>query len=75
MLSITTIMCVAIFSSALAVTRIQVTGTDRLSAKSIQNALQGQLGVSLTQIDNVKVAAQLESFSLIESVDVIASPP
>ena len=33
------------------------------------------MGVSLTQIDNSKVAAQLESFSLIESVDVIASPP
>jgi len=70
-----TVMSIAVFSSALAVTHIEVSGTKRLSATSIRNALQGQLGVPLTQIDNAKVAAQLESFSLIESVDVIASPP
>ncbi len=75
LVAIVTIMSVAIFSPVLAINRIQVVGTDRLSAKSIQNALQGQIGVSLTQVDNAKVAAQLQSFSLIESVDVIASPP
>ena len=74
-LAIATVMSVAVFSPALAVTQIQVVGANRISAKSVQNALQGQIGVSLTQVDNAKVAAQLQSFSLIESVDVIASPP
>lgn len=69
------VMSVAVFSSALSVTKIEVTGTKRISATSIRNALEGQLGVSLAQVDNAKVAAQLQSFSLIESVDVIASPP
>lgn len=74
-LIITTIMLVTSFSPLLAIQEIKVIGTERLHASSIRNALQGELGVPLTRVDSSKVAAQLESFSLIESVDVIASPP
>ena len=72
---VTTIMLVVNFSPLLAIQEIKVVGTERLHPKSIRNALAGQLGIPLTRVDSNKVAAQLESFSLIESVDVVASPP
>ena len=74
-LIVTTIMLVVNFSPLLAIQEIKVVGTERLHPKSIRNALAGQMGVPLTRVDSTKVAAQLESFSLIESVDVVASPP
>jgi cell division protein FtsQ len=73
--AVVTLMSIVIFSPALAIQKIQVVGTNRLSAKSIQNALAGELGTSLTRVDPQKVAAQLASFSLIESVAVVANPP
>lgn len=74
-LVISAVMITVNFSSVLAIEQIKVVGTDRLSSKSIQNALQAQVGVSLAQVDPAQVADQLKSFSLIESVDVVASPP
>lgn len=73
--AIVTVMSIAVFSPALAITKIQVVGANRVSEKSIENALQAQIGIPLTRVDNAKVAAQLQSFSLIESVSVVASPP
>ncbi|MEN9752715.1 MAG: hypothetical protein RL670_406 [Actinomycetota bacterium] len=73
--SVVGLMSFVIFSPVLAIQKIKVVGTHRVSAKSIQNALAGEIGSSLTRVDPQKVAAQLASFSLIESVAVVASPP
>jgi len=59
----------------LSIDKIVVQGTHRLKPVSIQNALESQLGSPLTLVSAEGIAKSLQTFSLIESISVIAQPP
>lgn len=59
----------------LAVEKITVKGTDRLSKSQVLNALKAQVGTPLTLIDSAAIGKALRTFVLVESYAVIARPP
>lgn len=59
----------------LAVEKITVKGTDRLSKSQVLNALKAQLGTPLTLVDSAEIGKALKTFVLVESYAVIARPP
>ena len=59
----------------LAVTDIKVSGTHRLKAETVLNALEAEVGTPLTLVNADSISKALSTFSLIESFAVIAEPP
>ena len=65
----------AMFTPLLAVEKLEVTGTKRLTEKSIVNALLGQKGKPLPLINSAEIQQQLKSFDLVESFSLVSLPP
>lgn len=63
------------FTPLLAVEKIQIQGTKRLSEKSIVNALKSQVGKPLPMISAGDISSALKPFVLIESFTVVSLPP
>ncbi|MGB4135423.1 MAG: FtsQ-type POTRA domain-containing protein [Microbacterium sp.] len=66
---------VAAYSPLFAVQRITVVGAKSLDAAAVEQALSGQLGAPIAQVDSSKVKAALTAFPLIESYSLEAHPP
>lgn len=64
-----------IFTPLLAVQKISVSGENRLSEKSILNAIQDQIGKPLPMVRADEIGQSLEAFPLIESFSVVSLPP
>lgn len=69
------IVAVAVFSPALALRSIEVSGTQRIPAADIEDALAGELGTPLALLDERRVADELGDFALIRSFVVELVPP
>ncbi|MFM6971574.1 MAG: FtsQ-type POTRA domain-containing protein [Rhodoluna sp.] len=65
----------SIFTPMLAVETIDVSGTNRLSQKSVINALQNQIGKPLPAVSGSDIKAALKPFALIESFTIVSLPP
>lgn len=63
------------FTPLLAVENLEVTGTKRLTEKSIINALLNQKGKPLPLINSADIQQQLKSFELVESFSLVSLPP
>jgi len=63
------------FTPLLAVGNIQIGGANRLSEKSIENALKSQIGKPLPMVSSSEIATALKPFALIESFTLVSLPP
>jgi len=66
---------VGVYSPLMALKNIEVTGTDRIPAADIVQALDGQLDTPLPLIDFAAVKQELSEFSLIRSYVTESRPP
>jgi len=66
---------VGVFSPLMALRTIEITGTNRIPAADVAQALEGQLGTPLPLLDLTEVKAQLSEFSLIRSYVTESRPP
>ena len=66
---------VGVFSPLMALNTIEVTGTSRIPAADVVQALDGQLGTPLPLIDFAEVKQELSEFSLIRSYVTESRPP
>lgn len=66
---------VAVFSPLLALREVTVTGTDRLSADEIADAVSGQLDTPLALLDLGRIERELSEFVLIRSYVTETVPP
>jgi cell division protein FtsQ len=73
--SLVLLVFAAIFSPLLALRQITVSGTSRVSADEVHQAIDGQLGVPLALIDYGRLTAELGSFPLIRSYVTEIVPP
>ncbi|MFY9305001.1 MAG: FtsQ-type POTRA domain-containing protein [Rhodoluna sp.] len=69
------VVAVASFSPLLAVKEIIVSGTERINAEQISNALKSHIGTPLPLLREQEVAESLADFDLIESFSATAVPP
>ncbi|MBI5161908.1 MAG: FtsQ-type POTRA domain-containing protein [Micrococcales bacterium] len=65
----------AVYSPLLALRRISVEGTSRLSASQLRGAVDGQLGTPLALLDEKRIGAELGAFPLIRSYSTEIVPP
>lgn len=63
------------YSPLLALRHIQVTGTSRLDAGTVEKKLADQLGTPLPLLDQAGISADLAAFPLIRSYSVESHPP
>ncbi|RLP82824.1 FtsQ-type POTRA domain-containing protein [Mycetocola lacteus] len=63
------------YTPILSVRKIEVRGTDRLSASALEHKLSGELGTPFPLVDQSAIKAVLTEFPLIESYRVESSPP
>ncbi|WP_187976191.1 FtsQ-type POTRA domain-containing protein [Mycetocola sp. JXN-3] len=63
------------YTPILSVRKIEVRGTERLSASSLEHKLSGELGTPFPLVDQSAIKAVLTEFPLIESYRVESSPP
>ena len=66
---------VGVFSPLMALRTIEVTGTDRIPAEDVVQALDGQIGTPLPLLDLAQVKQELSEFSLIRSFVTESRPP
>jgi len=66
---------VGVFSPLMALRTIEITGTNRIPAADVAQALEGQLGTPLPLLDLAEVKAELSEFSLIRSYVTESRPP
>lgn len=66
---------IALFSPALALREIKVVGSSRVSASSIQAALNDNIGTPLPRIDQKHIETEMKRFTLIESFSTQAVLP
>ncbi|WP_166787923.1 FtsQ-type POTRA domain-containing protein [Cryobacterium adonitolivorans] len=66
---------VGVFSPLMALRTIEITGTNRIPAADVAQALEGQLGTPLPLLDLAEVKGQLSEFSLIRSYVTESRPP
>ncbi|MBX0298840.1 FtsQ-type POTRA domain-containing protein [Cryobacterium sp. 1639] len=66
---------VGVFSPLMALRTIEVTGTSRIPAEDIVQALDGQVGTPLPLLDFAEVKGELSEFSLIRSYVTESRPP
>jgi len=69
------LVAVAVYSPLLALEKIEITGTSRVSVEEVQDAVDEQLGTPLALVDYDKLTRQLSEFSLIRSYVTEAVPP
>lgn len=69
------VVAVAAYSPLMAVRTIEIAGTSRLDAASLQSSLDDQLGVPLTLVDRAEVGEVLGDYPLIQSYSVQTRPP
>lgn len=69
------LVIVAVFSPLLAVTSIEVVGTNLVSEKLVLKDLASLKGKPLPQITSDEVALKLSKYELIDSVSVVSVPP
>ncbi|MET1018894.1 MAG: FtsQ-type POTRA domain-containing protein, partial [Microterricola sp.] len=74
-LALAIFVAVGTFSPLMALTTIQVEGTNRLLASDVSAALGGQLGTPLPLVDLGEVKTDLSQFSLIQSFSTESRPP
>jgi cell division protein FtsQ len=74
-LALAIFVAVGTFSPLMALTTIQVEGTNRLLATDVSTALGGQLGTPLPLVDLGEVKSDLSQFSLIQSFSTESRPP
>lgn len=65
----------AYFTPMLAITNLQVVGTNRVTTQEIEARLKPILGESLTQVSEQQVAGLLAEFELIDTVSLESRPP
>ncbi|MEV8212150.1 FtsQ-type POTRA domain-containing protein [Leifsonia sp. NPDC077715] len=63
------------YSPLLALKHIQVSGTSRLDAATVEKKLSDQLGTPLPLLDQASISADLAAFPLIRSYTVESHPP
>ena len=63
------------FTPIMAINKISVTGTEKVSEKQIQAALKKYIGTPLPMISGSSVANDLAKFKLIESISLVSKPP
>ena len=63
------------FTPIMAINKISVTGTEKVSEKQIQAALKKYIGTPLPMINGSSVANDLAKFKLIESISLVSKPP
>lgn len=73
--SLVAFVLVGVFSPLMALRTIEITGTNRIPATDVAQALEGQLGTPLPLLDLTEVKAQLSEFSLIRSYVTESRPP
>lgn len=66
---------VGAYSPLMALRTIEVLGTNRIPAEQVQGALSDQLGTPLPLVDEGRIKADLEDFSLIRSYVTESRPP
>ena len=66
---------VATFSPLLAIQKISIIGTERLSPEELAKALEGELDSPLPRLNQERIAASLAGFEIIESFSATAIPP
>ncbi|QYF74723.1 FtsQ-type POTRA domain-containing protein [Cryobacterium sp. PAMC25264] len=66
---------VGVFSPLMALRTIEVTGTNRIPASDVIQALDGQLGTPLPLVDLAEVKRELSEFTLIRSYVTESRPP
>ena len=66
---------VATFSPLLAIQKISIIGTERLSPEELVKALEGELDTPLPLLNQERIAASLAGFEIIESFSATAIPP
>ncbi|RZU65481.1 cell division septal protein FtsQ [Microterricola gilva] len=74
-LALAIFVAVGTFSPLMALTTIQVEGTNRLLATDVSAALGGQIGTPLPLVDLGEVKSDLSQFSLIQSFSTESRPP
>lgn len=65
----------AVFSPLLSLQRIEVSGTQRLDAAAIEEALSGQMGTPLALVSIDEISDRLGEFPLIRSFTTVSVPP
>ncbi|AMB58707.1 FtsQ-type POTRA domain-containing protein [Microterricola viridarii] len=68
-------VAVGTFSPLMALTTIQVEGTNRLAADEVSTALSGQVGTPLPLVDHGQIKSDLAAFPLIQSFSTESRPP
>lgn len=74
-LALVAFVLVGVFSPLMALRSIEVTGTNRIQAAEVAEALDDQLGTPLPLLDLAEVKRQLSEFSLIRSFVTESRPP
>ena len=68
-------MLVAVFSPLLSLDTIEITGTSRIDAAEVHDALDDQLGTPLALIDFGRITDELAEFPLVRSYTAESVPP
>jgi cell division protein FtsQ len=63
------------FTPIMAISKITVTGTVKISEKQVQAALKKHLGSPLPMISGSAIAEDLAKFNLIETISLVSNPP
>lgn len=63
------------FTPIMAIDKISVFGTEKVSDKQIQASLEKYIGTALPMINGTNVANDLAKFKLIESISLVSKPP
>ncbi len=63
------------FTPIMAINKITITGTEKVSEQQIQAVLKKYIGTPLPMINSDIVANDLEKFKLIESISLVSKPP
>jgi len=63
------------FTPIMAINKISITGTEKVSEKQIQAALKKYIGTALPMINGNNVVDDLAKFKLIESISLVSKPP
>ena len=63
------------FTPIMAINKITITGTEKVSEQQVQAVLKKYIGTPLPMINSDSVASDLQKFKLIESISLVSKPP
>lgn len=63
------------FTPIMAINKITITGTEKVSEQQVQAVLKKYIGTPLPMINSDNVASDLQKFKLIESISLVSKPP